>query len=60
MKEGMQTMKGSMAMMRDMHAGKGCKDMGMSGSENGGTGMMDMMMKMMDQQSSMMNMQMSK
>ncbi|TFB44577.1 hypothetical protein E3W21_03770 [Pseudomonas sp. F01002] len=61
MQESMQTMKGSMAMMRDMHSGDHCKGMGMSKSENGsGTGMMDMMMQMMDQQSSMMNMQMSK
>jgi hypothetical protein len=61
MQESMQTMKGSMAMMRDMHSGDHCKGMSMSKSENGGgMGMMDMMMQMMDQQSSMMNMQMSK
>lgn len=60
MQESMHTMRGSMAMMRDMHSGKGCNNMGMSGTENGGMGMMDMMMKMLDQQSSMMNMQMSK
>jgi hypothetical protein len=60
MEEGMHTMKGSMAMMLDMSTGNGCKNMGMSGTENGGTQMMDMMMKMMDQQSSMMSMPMTK
>jgi outer membrane murein-binding lipoprotein Lpp len=64
MQEGMQTMKDSMGMMR-----KHCKgmDMGagmdMSAAKEGmgmDKGMMDMMMKMMDQQSSMMDMPMMK
>ncbi|EJN17375.1 hypothetical protein PMI36_05719 [Pseudomonas sp. GM79] len=58
MQEAMTTMKNSMGMMHGhctgMEMGKG-----MSGSKDGsGTAMMDMMMKMMDQQSSMMKMPM--
>jgi septal ring-binding cell division protein DamX len=52
MQESMKTMKDSMAMMH-----KNCNGMGMSGGKDG----MEMgMMKMMDQQSSMMKMPMSK
>ncbi|WP_374350695.1 hypothetical protein [Chitinimonas sp.] len=62
MMEGMHAMKDSMAMMKEMHDGKGCMDMGkgmnMGGDKAGGMGMMDMMMQMMDQQSSMMSMPM--
>ncbi|KQN42155.1 MULTISPECIES: hypothetical protein [unclassified Pseudomonas] len=59
MQEGMKTMKDSMAMMSKHHSAMGC--MNMSGDKNsGGMGMMDMMMKMMDQQSNMMNMPMTK
>ena len=54
MQESMKTMKDSMAMMH-----KNCNGMGMSGGKDG-MGMMNMMMKMMDQQSSMMKMPMSK
>ena len=57
MLEGMTTMKNSMGMMHDHCMGMG---KGMSGNKDGsGTAMMDMMMKMMDQQSSMMKMPMS-
>jgi hypothetical protein len=56
MQENMKTMKDSMAMMH-----KNCNDKGMSGNKDGmEMGMMNMMMKMMDQQSSMMKMPMSK
>jgi hypothetical protein len=56
MQESMKTMKDSMAMMH-----KNCHGMGMGGNKDGTEmGMMNMMMKMMDQQSSMMNMPMSK
>lgn len=56
MQESMKTMKDSMAMMH-----KNCHGMGMAGSKDGmEMGMMNMMMKMMDQQTSMMNMPMSK
>jgi hypothetical protein len=63
MQESMKTMKESMAMMSQQHDVGGCMNMGskkgMSGSEDGmGHGMMGMMMKMMDQQSSMMGMPM--
>jgi len=52
MQESMKTMKDSMAMMH-----KNCHGMGMDGNKDG----MEMgMMNMMDQQSSMMNMPMSK
>ncbi|RON12197.1 hypothetical protein [Pseudomonas frederiksbergensis] len=52
MQEAMTTMKNGMGMMHDNCKGMG---MGMSGGKDGqGTAMMDMMMKMMDQQSSMM------
>jgi hypothetical protein len=58
MQEGMATMKDSMGMMH-----KNCEGMsmgkGMSGSKDGPDQMMGMMMKMMDQQSSMMKMPMS-
>ena len=55
MQESMKTMKDSMAMMH-----KNCHG-GMGGNKDGTEmGMMNMMMKMMDQQSSMMNMPMSK
>ncbi|UZM12597.1 hypothetical protein LZV00_18085 [Pseudomonas kielensis] len=54
MQESMKTMKDSMALMH-----KNCH--GMGGNKDGTEmGMMNMMMKMMDQQSSMMNMPMSK
>lgn len=56
MQESMKTMKDSMALMH-----KNCHGMGMGGNKDGTEmGMMNMMMKMMDQQSSMMNMPMSK
>ncbi|KJH77604.1 MULTISPECIES: hypothetical protein [unclassified Pseudomonas] len=56
MQESMKTMKDSMAMMH-----KNCHGMGMAGNSDGmESGMMNMMMKMMDQQSSMMKMPMSK
>ncbi|WP_454876089.1 hypothetical protein [Pseudomonas farris] len=62
MQEAMTTMKNSMGMMHDQCMGMGMgmgKGKGMSGSKDGsGTAMMDMMMKMMDQQSSMMKMPM--
>ncbi|MGF6489123.1 hypothetical protein [Pseudomonas frederiksbergensis] len=59
MQEGMTTMKNSMGMMHDHCTGMGMGK-GMSGNKDGsGTAMMDMMMKMMDQQSSMMKMPMS-
>lgn len=58
MQEGMATMKDSMGMMH-----KHCEGMsmgkGMSGDKDGPDQMMGMMMKMMDQQSSMMKMPMS-
>lgn len=58
MQEAMTTMKNSMGMMHDHCTGMGMGK-GMSGSKDGsGTAMMDMMMKMMDQQSSMMKMPM--
>lgn len=65
MQEGMKTMKESMAMMSKQHDAAGCmgmgSGMGMSASKDGmGKGMMGMMMKMMDQQSSMMDMPMKK
>ena len=59
MQEGMATMKDGMAMLQKQ--GTGCKGMGMdmSGAKDGaGMGMMDMMMKMLDQQSNMMQMPM--
>lgn len=56
MQESMKTMKDSMAMMH-----MNCPGMGMAGNKDGmGMGMMNMMMKMMDQQSSMMKLPMSK
>ena len=56
MQESMKTMKDSMAMMH-----KNCHGKGMAGNKDGmEMGMMNMMMKMMDQQSSMMKMPMSK
>ncbi|MBB3239298.1 hypothetical protein FHW68_000770 [Pseudomonas sp. Tn43] len=60
MQEAMSTMKNSMGMMHDQCPGMGMgMGKGMSGSKEGhGTAMMDMMMKMMDQQSSMMKMPM--
>lgn len=59
MQEGMKTMKESMAMMSKEHGAMGCMDM--SGTKDGGgRGMMDMMMNMMEQQSSMMEMPMKK
>ena len=65
LQEGMKTMKESMAMMSKQHDAAGCmgmgSGMGMSGAKDGmGKGMMGMMMKMMDQQSSMMDMPMKK
>lgn len=57
MQEGMAAMKDGMGMLQ-----KNCKDMGMdmSGGKDGADmQMMDMMMKMMDQQSHMMKMPMS-
>lgn len=57
MQEGMKAMKDSMAMMSKEHRAMGC--MGMSGAkEGGGNEMMDMMIQMMEQQSSMMEMPM--
>lgn len=60
-------MKDSLAMMSKQQGAAGCtgaemgSGMGMSGSKDGmGKGMMEMMMKMMDQQSSMMDMPMKK
>jgi hypothetical protein len=74
MQEGMQTMKDSLTMMSQQQSAAGCNGMGagmgmgMSGSKDaqgmgmsgakGGMGMMDMMMRMMEQQSSMMDMPM--
>ena len=59
MQEGMNAMKDSMAMMSKEQSAMGC--MGMSGAKDGaGKGMMDMMMQMMEQQSSMMEMPMKK
>jgi len=56
MQESMKTMKDSMAMMH-----KNCHGKGMDGNKDGmEMGMMNMMMKMMDQQTGMMNMPMSK
>ena len=56
MQESMKTMKDSMALMH-----KNCHGMGMGGNKDGTEmGMMNMMMKMMDQQSRMMNRPMSK
>ena len=56
MQESMKTMKESMAMMH-----KNCHGKGMGSNKDVmEMGMMNMMMKMMDQQSSMMNMPMSK
>ncbi|CAI8889603.1 MULTISPECIES: hypothetical protein [Pseudomonas] len=65
LQEGMKTMKESMAMMSKQHDAAGCmgmgSNMGMSGSKDGmGKGMMGMMMKMMDQQSSMIDMPVKK
>lgn len=71
MQEGMKTMKDSLTMMSKQQGAAGCtgmgmgSGMGMSGSKDGmgmgmGKGMMEMMMKMMDQQSSMMDMPMEK
>lgn len=58
MQEAMTTMKNSLGMMHDNCRGMGM-GMGMSGGKGGSnTEMMDMMMKMMDQQSSMMKMPM--
>ncbi|VVN79434.1 hypothetical protein [Pseudomonas fluorescens] len=57
MQESIETMKDSMTLMHKNCHGMG---MGMSSNKDGmGMGMMDMMMKMMDQQSSMMKMPMS-
>ncbi|SDY41121.1 hypothetical protein [Pseudomonas sp. NFIX28] len=57
MQEGMQALRNSMAMMHKEHGAMGC--MGMPAAKDGsGKGMMDMMMKMMEQQSSMMDMPM--
>ncbi|QJC79002.1 hypothetical protein [Pseudomonas umsongensis] len=59
LQEGMKAMKDSMSMMSKEHSAMGC--MGMSGAKDGaGKGMMDMMMQMMEQQSSMMEMPMKK
>ena len=56
MQESMKTMKDSMAVMH-----KNCHGMGIDGKKDGmEMGMMNMMMKMMDQQSSMKKMPMSK
>ncbi|UZE07019.1 hypothetical protein [Pseudomonas corrugata] len=58
MQESMKTMRDSMAMLHEDCNGMG---MGMSGNQDGmGRGMMNMMMRMMDQQSSMMKMPMNK
>lgn len=61
MQEAMTTMRNSMGMMHNHCPGMGMgMGKGMSGNKDGsGTAMMDMMMKMMDQQSSMMKMPMS-
>ncbi|MCY1461653.1 hypothetical protein D9M71_793310 [compost metagenome] len=60
-------MRESMAMMSKQHDASGCmgmgmgSQMGMSGAKDGmGKEMMEMMMKMMDQQSSMMDMPIKK
>lgn len=60
MQEAMATMKNSIGMMHDNCRGMGMgMGKGMSGGKDGqGPAMMDMMMKMMDQQSSMMKMPM--
>lgn len=59
LQEGMKVMKDSMAMMSKEQTAMGC--MGMSGAkDSAGKGMMDMMMQMMEQQSSMMEMPMDK
>ena len=60
MQEAMTTMKNSMGMMHEHCPGMGMgMGKGMSGGKDGqGTAMMDMMMRMMDQQSSMMKMPM--
>ncbi|MBN3864038.1 hypothetical protein HCU66_17515 [Pseudomonas frederiksbergensis] len=58
MQEAMTTMKNSLGMMHNNCRGMGM-GMGMSGGKGGSdTAMMDMMMKMMDQQSRMMKMPM--
>ncbi|VVN82904.1 hypothetical protein [Pseudomonas fluorescens] len=61
MQESIETMKDSMTLMHKNCHGMGMgMGMGMSSNKDGmGMGMMDMMMKMMDQQSSMMKMPMS-
>ncbi|MDU9026211.1 hypothetical protein QZH45_04580 [Pseudomonas corrugata] len=60
MQESMKTMRDSMAMLHEDCNGMGM-GMGMSGNQDGmGRGMMNMMMRMMDQQSSMMKMPMNK
>ena len=60
MQESMKTMKDSMAMLHENCNGMGM-GMGKAGNQDGmGRGMMNMMMKMMDQQSSMMKMPMGK
>ncbi|WP_277591146.1 hypothetical protein [Pseudomonas chlororaphis] len=59
LQEGMKALKDSMAMMSKEQGSMGC--MGMSAAKDGtGKGMMDMMMQMMEQQSSMMDMPMKK
>ena len=59
LQEGMATMRESLAMMGKQQGGAGCMGMGMHGMQDGaGMGMMDMMMKMMKQQESMMAMPM--
>ncbi|QQZ39457.1 hypothetical protein IF690_15430 [Pseudomonas sp. SK3(2021)] len=59
MQEGMKALRDSMAMMSKERRSMGC--MGMPGAQDGtGKGMMDMMMQMMEQQSSMMDMPMKK
>ncbi|AZE49085.1 hypothetical protein C4K04_3413 [Pseudomonas chlororaphis] len=59
MQEGMKAMKEGMALMSKEQGAMGC--MGMSGAKDGaGRGMMDMMMQMMERQSSMMEMPMPK
>jgi hypothetical protein len=59
MQEGMKVMKDSMAMMGKEQSALGC--MGMAGAKDGaGKGMMGMMMQMMEQQSSMMEMPIKK
>lgn len=59
MEEGMAAMKEGMALMRRHHENSGCMGMGMSGAK-GEMGMMDMMMKMLDQQADMLKMPMGK